>query len=94
MGWDFSPFVVDTFGGFAPAARDIFKKLQSHVDRIYDRGEFRHSWSASDFSSHWLQRFSLVIARANHEMHRAVVPHTPQLYMADLAGDLPDPLEL
>ena len=38
------------------------------------RDLWRHSWSATSFATHWLQRFSLVLARTNYEMHRAVVP--------------------
>ena len=78
-GWDFEPFVVDTFGGFGPAARSVFQRMVKHAAQIYDRHHWRHSWSASSFSTHWLQRISLVIARANYEMHRAVIPSTPNL---------------
>ena len=53
-------------------------RLRRHAaESQYDSDHWRHSWPAADFTNHWLQRFALVIARANHEMHRAD-PHYPQ----------------
>ena len=83
QGWDFSPFVLDTFGGFGPAARSVFRRLIKHSEKLNARDQWKHSWSASSFSTHWLQRFSLVIARANYEMHRAVIPTAPLLEPVD-----------
>ena len=82
---DFSPFVLNTYGGLGPAALSVFNKLRRHAESQYDSDHWRHSWSAADFTNHWLQRFALVIARANHEMHRAVIPTTPNLAPSDFA---------
>jgi hypothetical protein len=82
---DFSPFVLNTYGGLGPAALSVFSKLRRHAESQYGNDHWRHSWSAADFTNHWLQRFALVIARANHEMHRAVIPTTPNLIPSDFA---------
>ena len=80
QGWDFAPFVLDTYGGFGPAAKSVFGRLVKLADELggaYD--QWRHNWTSASFPTHWLQRFSLVIARANYEMHRAVVAPSPNL---------------
>ena len=78
--------MLDTYGGFGPAARSLFSKLIKMAQELHGaRDCWRHSWSAASFSTHWLQRFSLVIARTNYEMHRAVVPSSPAFNDGDFA---------
>ena len=58
----FYPFVLGAHGGFGEEAKvvwDLFKKRAGKVARQ----DWRHSWTAMSFSSCWLQKLSIAVAK-------------------------------
>ena len=58
----FFPFVLGAHGGFGEEAKKVWALLKRHADKVKGRN-FRHSWSAMSFSSCWMQKLSIAIAK-------------------------------
>ena len=75
-GMIFHPFVLGAHGGFGEEAKKVWALLKRHADKVKGRN-FRHSWSAMSFSSCWMQKLSIAIAKGNWALLDAHTPVRP-----------------
>ena len=59
---EFHPFVLGAHGGFGQSAKALWGKLIKKATEIQGR-DWRHSWTASSYSSAWLQKLSIALAK-------------------------------
>ena len=58
----FIPFVLGHHGGFGESAKELWGIFARRAKEVRGR-DWRHSWSARSFTSVWLQKLSIVLAR-------------------------------
>ena len=61
-GMLFFPFVLGVHGGFGEEAKNVWTMLKKYAEKV-GRRDFRHSWTAMSFSSCWMQKLSIAIAK-------------------------------
>ena len=62
VGMLFFPFVLGVHGGFGEAAKEVWAMLKKYAETVEGR-DFRHSWTAMSFSSCWMQKLRIAIAK-------------------------------
>ena len=86
LGFEFTPCVISTFGGLGPAAERLFQRLANIAKKKFGPQEWKHSFTANSFTSHWLQRLDVAIQSENYLMHAAVSPPVPAFEPFDFAS--------
>ena len=72
----FIPFVIGAVGGFGPCAQQVWQLLKTHAKKVQSR-DWRHTWTARSFCSHWRQLLSMRLIRHNAEsMIERILPVT------------------
>ena len=61
IGIDFFPFVLGAHGGFGSEAKRLWSLLVAQAEKRVD-SDWRHSWTASSYSTTWKQKLSVALA--------------------------------
>ena len=61
IGIDFFPFVLGAHGGFGSEAKRLWSLLVAQAKKRVD-SDWRHSWTASSYSTTWKQKLSVALA--------------------------------
>jgi hypothetical protein len=69
QGYDFKPFILETYGAFGTTAQQIIKAAAAKIaDKLPDNHLSKlgmRTWTASSFKAHFMQRISISLQRGN-----------------------------
>ena len=85
----FLPFVIGSCGGFGPCARKVWKLLNARAKQTQAR-DWRHSWTARSFCTHWRQVLSVRLMRQTAVGMIARVPFISRMKALGLESDRSD----